>query len=113
MKAIRWCLADAGLVPDDLDHVAINSDPRANRWRKLAYLFAYRSADHTGPPVILFDYGENRSGEHVREFLGDWRGKAGVDRSDNALAVRAAFARELRLALRQAPAKPSPESEPK
>jgi carbamoyltransferase len=41
-EAIRWCLADAGLVLDDLDHVAINSDPRANRWRKLAYLFAYR-----------------------------------------------------------------------
>jgi len=46
---------------------------------KRAYLFAYRSADHTGPPVILFDYGENRSGEHVREFLGDWRGALMVD----------------------------------
>ena len=41
-EAVRWCLADAGLAPGDLDHVAINSDPRANRWRKLAYLFAYR-----------------------------------------------------------------------
>ena len=46
---------------------------------KRAYLFAYRSADHTGPPIILFDYGENRSGEHVREFLGDWRGALMVD----------------------------------
>jgi carbamoyltransferase len=41
-EAVRWCLADAGLAPGDLDDVAINSDPRANRWRKLAYLFAYR-----------------------------------------------------------------------
>lgn len=46
---------------------------------KRAYLFAYRSADPTGPPIILFDYGENRSGEHVREFLGDWRGALMVD----------------------------------
>jgi transposase len=46
---------------------------------KRAYLFAYRTAQHTGPPIILFDYGENRSGEHVREFLGDWRGALMVD----------------------------------
>jgi transposase len=46
---------------------------------KRAYLFAYRSAESTGPPIILFDYGENRSGEHVREFLGDWRGALMVD----------------------------------
>jgi carbamoyltransferase len=41
-EAIRWCLADAGLAPGDLAHVAINSDPRANRWRKLAYVLACR-----------------------------------------------------------------------
>ena len=46
---------------------------------KRAYLFAYRSAEHTGPPIILFDYGENRSGSHVREFLGPWRGALMVD----------------------------------
>ncbi len=41
-EAIRWCLADAALTPGDLAHVAINSDPHANRLRKLAYLLAYR-----------------------------------------------------------------------
>jgi transposase len=46
---------------------------------KRAYLFAYRSAEHTGPPIIAFDYGSNRSGAHVREFLGDWRGTLMVD----------------------------------
>jgi carbamoyltransferase len=34
-EAARWCLADAGLGPDDLDHVAVSRDPRANLGRKL------------------------------------------------------------------------------
>ena len=33
--AAAWCLADAGLTPDDLDHVAVGRDPRANLGRKL------------------------------------------------------------------------------
>src|SRR5205823_7851285 len=33
--AARWCLEDAGLRPDDLDHVAVSRDPRANLGRKL------------------------------------------------------------------------------
>jgi carbamoyltransferase len=34
--AAAWCLADAGLTADDLDHVAIGRDPRANLGRKVA-----------------------------------------------------------------------------
>jgi carbamoyltransferase len=34
--AAAWCLADAGLTPGDLDHVAVGRDPRANLGRKLA-----------------------------------------------------------------------------
>src|SRR5207244_1219982 len=33
--AARWCLEDAGLRPDELDHVAVSRDPRANLGRKL------------------------------------------------------------------------------
>jgi carbamoyltransferase len=33
--AARWCLEDAGLRADDLDHVAVSRDPRANLGRKL------------------------------------------------------------------------------
>jgi carbamoyltransferase len=33
--AARWCLEDAGLEPDALDHVAVSRDPRANLGRKL------------------------------------------------------------------------------
>jgi carbamoyltransferase len=34
-QAARWCLADAGLSPGDLDHVAVSRDPGANLWPKL------------------------------------------------------------------------------
>jgi carbamoyltransferase len=33
--AAAWCLADAGLSPSDLDHVAVSRDPRANVGAKL------------------------------------------------------------------------------
>ena len=37
-RAAAWCLADTGLSPDDLDHVAIGRDPRANLAAKLRQL---------------------------------------------------------------------------
>jgi carbamoyltransferase len=33
--AARWCLEEAGLRPDELDHVAVSRDPRANIGQKL------------------------------------------------------------------------------
>lgn len=33
--AVAWCLADAGLTPADVDHVAVSRDPRANVGAKL------------------------------------------------------------------------------
>jgi carbamoyltransferase len=33
--AAAWCLEDAGVKPEDLDHVAVSRDPRANLGRKL------------------------------------------------------------------------------
>lgn len=47
---------------------------------KRAYLWAYRSNDlDDGPPIAVFDYQGGRSGEHARQFLGDWRGHLVVD----------------------------------
>ena len=37
-ESIRYCLAEAGISLADVEHVAVNSDNRANRWRKLAYV---------------------------------------------------------------------------
>ena len=36
-ESIRYCLREAGITLSEVDHVAINSDNAANRWRKLAY----------------------------------------------------------------------------
>lgn len=40
--AIRWCLADAGLQLSELDHIAINTQPSAHRWRRIAYTLSQR-----------------------------------------------------------------------
>jgi carbamoyltransferase len=37
-EAIRYCLAEAGITLADVDHVAVNTDNRAQRWRKLGYV---------------------------------------------------------------------------
>ena len=37
-QAIAYCLSEAGLRLSDVEHVALNQDGRANRWRKLAYM---------------------------------------------------------------------------
>ncbi|HEY1796222.1 MAG TPA: carbamoyltransferase C-terminal domain-containing protein [Stellaceae bacterium] len=37
-QAIAYCLAEAGLGLGDVDHVAVNQDDRAQRWRRLAYV---------------------------------------------------------------------------
>jgi carbamoyltransferase len=41
-EAIRYCLEDAGVSVHDLDHVAINRDPKANLLRKALFSFANR-----------------------------------------------------------------------
>ena len=48
-ESIRYCLAEAGISLGDVDHVAINSDNRANRWRKV--MFAVRSG--VSPSYVL------------------------------------------------------------
>jgi carbamoyltransferase len=40
--AAAWCLADAGLKPDELDHVAVGRDPRANLAVKLRRTLRHR-----------------------------------------------------------------------
>lgn len=41
-EAIRYCLAEGRVRPDDLDYVAINQDAGANLWRKVAYMVMRR-----------------------------------------------------------------------
>ncbi|MBP6783741.1 MAG: carbamoyltransferase [Verrucomicrobiales bacterium] len=41
-ESIRWCLAQGGVAPEDLDHVAISFDPRANMGKRLSYVVRHR-----------------------------------------------------------------------
>lgn len=42
-ESIRYCLEEAGIDLSDVDHVAINSNPRANLARKIFHAFVYRA----------------------------------------------------------------------
>jgi carbamoyltransferase len=41
-QAIAYCLREAGLRLDDVDHIAVNQDGRANLLRKLGFLISHR-----------------------------------------------------------------------
>jgi carbamoyltransferase len=41
-EAIRYCLKEAGASLSDVDHIAINRDPLANKWRRAAYVLRRR-----------------------------------------------------------------------
>src|SRR5262245_11833279 len=41
-QAIEYCLREAKLDLDDVDHVAVNQDSRANILRKLGYVLSHR-----------------------------------------------------------------------
>tara|TARA_A100001035_G_scaffold234773_1_gene198012 strand:- start:424 stop:2178 length:1755 start_codon:yes stop_codon:yes gene_type:complete len=36
-EAIKWCLSDAGISLESVDHIAINQDPKANLGKKIIY----------------------------------------------------------------------------
>ena len=54
-KAIDWCLNDVGIELEDLDHIAINSLPKAHLLRKVAYTLGNRPS-----PAFLFDRWRNK-----------------------------------------------------
>ena len=54
-EAIAYCLAEAGATLGDVDVVAVNSDSRANRWRKVGYALANRP-----DPRLILDRLSNR-----------------------------------------------------
>src|SRR5882724_7021594 len=54
-KAIRYCLREAGLQLDDVNHVAINQDNRANLLRKIGFLVT-----NLPNPKLVLDRVRNR-----------------------------------------------------
>jgi carbamoyltransferase len=63
-RSASWCLADAGLSPADLDHVAIGRDPKANLGAKMRRTFA-----HGASPRFLRARLENAA--RVRDVKGE------------------------------------------
>jgi len=63
--AVRYCLSEAGITLADVQHIAINQDGGANRWRKLAYLLAARPR----PGLVLRRLRNKRSRENVADEL--------------------------------------------
>jgi carbamoyltransferase len=57
--AARWCLEDAGIAPEQLDHVAIGRDPRANAGAKARRLL-------TRPPGPRYAASRLRNATRVR-----------------------------------------------
>ncbi len=53
-------------------------DP-GNGKTRTAYIFAYRRGEIAAPPIIVFDFAENRSGANARRFLADYGGALVVD----------------------------------
>jgi transposase len=44
-----------------------------------AYLWSYSSSEYDELPAVVYDFADSRSGQHAREFLGDWSGKLVCD----------------------------------
>ena len=36
-ESIRWCLSEAGVRLDEVEHISINTQPKAHRLRRLYY----------------------------------------------------------------------------
>lgn len=54
-ESIRYCLAEAGVSIDQIDHAAINQDPKANFGKKLRYLLT-----HLPSPAFVWDRIKNK-----------------------------------------------------
>ena len=54
-QAISWCLSDSCVSLSDIDHIAINTNPRAHRIRKLGYILTQAPS-----PRFLYDRWRNK-----------------------------------------------------
>ena len=65
--AIKYCLKEGGLHLEDLDHVAINSDPKAHLLKKIIYTFTTRP----DPRFILERYRNKKRRTTLDKDLGN------------------------------------------
>jgi carbamoyltransferase len=48
-ESIKYCLGEAGIGLGDLEHIAINSNPRANLWKKIQFALV----KHPNPKLLI------------------------------------------------------------
>jgi carbamoyltransferase len=85
--AVKWCLAEAGLQPEQLDHIAVARNPRANTGRELL-----RTIRHGASARYLKERLENASKDRdVRAFLGNGLGATLHDVEHHRAHVASAF----------------------
>lgn len=63
--SIRYCFAEAGVGLGSIDHVAVNSDPRTNFWRKAWFAVTHRP----DPRLILDRLANRRRRQSVEDML--------------------------------------------
>lgn len=64
-QSVAYCLREAGLGLADIDHVAVNQDGSAQRWRKFAYVLTHPPA----PSLVLERLRNRRKREGLAELL--------------------------------------------
>jgi carbamoyltransferase len=71
-EAIRWCLAEAGVDITQVDHVAVNQDPRANLRRRVGYAVRRRPS----PQLVLERLRNQRKRVGIRDEIREHFGSA-------------------------------------
>ena len=71
-QAISYCLAEAGIELAQIEHVAVNSDPNANLFRRAAYVLASRP----DPRLVLDRLRNRRRRSSIAVELGRLQGAA-------------------------------------
>ncbi|MHC4893917.1 MAG: carbamoyltransferase family protein [Planctomycetota bacterium] len=74
-EAVAHCLAEAGLELGDVDHIAINRDPKAQLWRKLGHVLTRRPS----PRMVAARIANRRKVVDVRSQLASALGVAEGD----------------------------------
>jgi carbamoyltransferase len=40
VESIKYCLREAGVSIEEIDHIAVNRNPKANLWRKIWFILS-------------------------------------------------------------------------
>ena len=77
--AAHHALIDENILHADETTLQVLKEPGRSAETK-SYMWLYRTGrDSGGPPIILYDYQETRSGEHPKKFLSGFKGYLHVD----------------------------------